>query len=159
MLTPRLVRAGCGVFCVAALISCRETPHATQTPVKGSPPNIPATDSAATIAECIVEASRSLGLRAPDATRARHVIGLGLHDAMRIAVPDLPASRYAEFVAAYRSHFLARKDSMRLFAGMRELLEELSGSHLLAIATGKSRQGLDRDIEYHGLKPLFAASN
>ena len=115
-------------------------------------------DSASTIAECILEASRDLGLQMPDRSRARHVIGLGLHDAMRIAVPELPASRYPEFVASYRSHFLARKDSMQLFAGMRELLEELSGRHLLAIATGKSRQGLDRDIEYHGLKPLFATS-
>ena len=115
-------------------------------------------DSASTIADCIRDASRDLGLQVPDASRARHVIGLGLHDAMRIAVPELPASRYPEFVASYRSHFLARKDSMQLFAGMRALLEELSGRHLLAIATGKSRQGLDRDIESHGLKPLFVAS-
>ncbi len=115
-------------------------------------------DSASTIAECIREASRELGLEIPEFERARHVIGLGLHDAMRIAVPELPASRYPEFVAAYRSHFLARKDSMQLFAGMRALLEELAGKHLLAIATGKSRRGLDHDVEFHGLGPLFAAS-
>lgn len=115
-------------------------------------------DSASTIAECIREASRELGLEIPELERARHVIGLGLRDAMRLAVPELEAERYPEFVASYRSHFLARKDSMRLFAGMRELLEELSGTHLLAIATGKSRQGLDRDIGFHGLRPLFAAS-
>ncbi|HEU4353344.1 MAG TPA: HAD-IA family hydrolase [Burkholderiales bacterium] len=115
-------------------------------------------DSASTIAECIRDASRDLALEVPERERARHVIGLGLHDAMRIVVPELPASRYPEFVASYRKHFLARKDCMQLFAGMRELLEELSGSHLLAIATGKSRQGLARDIEFHGLKALFAAS-
>ena len=115
-------------------------------------------DSASTIAECIREASRSLGLQVPGDERARHVIGLGLHDAMRIVVPELPASRYPEFVASYRAHFRARKDSMQLFAGMRELLEELCGRHLLAIATGKSRAGLDRDIDFHGLKALFAAS-
>jgi len=115
-------------------------------------------DSASTIAECIREASRELGLQVPDRERARHVIGLGLQDAMRIAVPELPAARYPEFVASYRKHFLARKDSMQLFAGMRELLAELAAKHLLAIATGKSRRGLDHDIEFHGLKPLFAAS-
>lgn len=115
-------------------------------------------DSASTIAECIRDASRDLSLEVPELERARHVIGLGLHDAMRIVVPQLPASRYPEFVASYRKHFLARKDSMQLFAGMRELLEQLSGRHLLAIATGKSRQGLDRDIEFHDLKALFAAS-
>jgi phosphoglycolate phosphatase len=115
-------------------------------------------DSASTITECIREASRELGLEIPDRSRASHVIGLGLHDAMRIAVPGLAAERYAEFVASYRRHFLARKDSMLLFDGMRELLHQLSGKHLLAIATGKSRAGLDRDLEHHQLRPLFAAS-
>ena len=115
-------------------------------------------DSASTIAESIRQASRELGLAVPGLERARHVIGLGLHDALTAAVPDLPAERYAEFVAAYREHFLARKDSMQLFDGMRPLLESLSGRHLLAIATGKSRRGLDRDLEFHGLKALFTAS-
>jgi phosphoglycolate phosphatase len=115
-------------------------------------------DSAATIVECIREASRELGLEVPDRERASHVIGLGLHDAMRIAVPGLPAQRYPEFVASYRKHFLDRKDSMQLFEGMRELLEELSKKHVLAIATGKSRRGLDRDLDFHNLKALFTAS-
>lgn len=115
-------------------------------------------DSAATIAQCIRDASRELGMRVPDEDRARHVIGLGLHDAMRLAVPDLPPQRYPEFVESYRRHFHARKDSMQLFDGMRELLVDLSRAHLLAIATGKSRRGLDRDLDFHGLKPLFTAS-
>jgi phosphoglycolate phosphatase len=115
-------------------------------------------DSASTIAECIRDAARELGLEVPDRERAAHVIGLGLHDAMRIAVPALPAERYPEFVASYRSNFQARKDAMQLFGGMRELLDELSKKHLLAIATGKSRRGLDRDLEVHNLKPWFVAS-
>jgi phosphoglycolate phosphatase len=115
-------------------------------------------DSASTIAECIRDASRELGLEVPDRDRASHVIGLGLHDAMRIAVPGLPAARYPEFVESYRRHFLERKDAMQLFDGMRELLQDLSKKHVLAIATGKSRRGLDRDLDFHHLKPLFAAS-
>jgi phosphoglycolate phosphatase len=47
---------------------------------------------------------------------------------------------------------------MQLFTGMRELLHELSAKHLLAIATGKSRAGLERDLGYHKLGALFAAS-
>jgi phosphoglycolate phosphatase len=90
-------------------------------------------DSAATIAECIREASRELGLEVPERERARHVIGLGLHDAMRIAVPGLPAQRYPEFVESYRKHFQSRKDAMQLFDGMRELLDGLSKKHLLAM--------------------------
>jgi phosphoglycolate phosphatase len=115
-------------------------------------------DSAASIVECIREASRELGLEVPERSRASHVIGLGLHDAMRIAVPGLPAQRYPEFVASYRKHFLAREDSMQLFDGMRELLDGLSKKHLLAIATGKSRRGLDRALDSSKLTPYFAAS-
>jgi phosphoglycolate phosphatase len=115
-------------------------------------------DSAATIVECIREASRELGLEVPEAARASHVIGLGLHDAMRIAVPGLPAQRYPEFVASYRRHFLEREDSMQLFDGMRHLLMNLSRTHILAIATGKSRRGLDRALDACQLKRYFAAS-
>jgi phosphoglycolate phosphatase len=115
-------------------------------------------DSASTIAECIRDASRELGLPVPERKRASHVIGLGLHDAMRLAVPELPGERYPEFVASYRKHFVERKDRMQLFGGMRQLLEELSRSYVLAIATGKSRRGLDSDLAFHKLQPLFAAS-
>ena len=115
-------------------------------------------DSASTIAACMQDAARDLGVAVPPLERARHVIGLGLHDAMRIAVPEVPAQRYPEFVASYRKHFLARKDAMQLFEGMRGLLEELSGKHVLAVATGKSRAGLDRDLDFHQLKSLFASS-
>jgi len=115
-------------------------------------------DSASAIVDCIVEAARDSGLEVPPRERAAHTIGLGLHDALRFAVPDLPAERYPEFVASYRRHFLARQDAMRLFDGMRELLSELSKSHVLAIATGKSRRGLDRALDAGELRALFAAS-
>ena len=115
-------------------------------------------DSAATIAECIRQAAIDAGLPAPEPARASHVIGLGLKDALRIAVPELPPERYLEFAELYRGHFLAREDSMQLFGGMRELLAELAGRHRLAIATGKSRRGLDRALQASGLAALFAAS-
>jgi phosphoglycolate phosphatase len=115
-------------------------------------------DSAATIVECIRQSALDIGLEPPEPARASHVIGLGLHDALRQAVPDLPPERYLEFVALYRKHFLAREDSMRLFDGMRELLAELSAGRALAIATGKSRKGLQRALQASGLGALFAAS-
>ena len=114
--------------------------------------------SAGTIVQCIQDAARDMGLEVPAAERARHVIGLGLHDSLRLAVPELQAQQYPEFVAAYRKHFLAREDTMGLFAGMEDLLKELKGQHLLAIATGKSRRGLDRALAATGIGPLFRAS-
>jgi phosphoglycolate phosphatase len=115
-------------------------------------------DSAATIAQCIRDSARDMGLPVPTTERASHVIGLGLHDSLRMAVPELQTHQYPEFVANYRKHFLAREDSMGLFAGMKELLKDLKTKHLLAIATGKSRRGLDRALTATRIGPLFAAS-
>src|SRR5229473_770526 len=115
-------------------------------------------DSAGIIVQCIQQASADLGLEVPDRERASHVIGLGLHDALRHAVPGLPPERTAEFVERYREHFRAREHEMDLFAGMRELLELLHAEKVLGIATGKSRRGLDRSLEATGLKPYFRAS-
>ena len=115
-------------------------------------------DSASAIVDCICAAARDTGIPVPPRERAAHTIGLGLHDALRFAVPELPAERYADFVAHYRKHFLACQDSMQLFDGMRELLSELRKTHVLAIATGKSRRGLDRALEAGDLKAYFTAS-
>ena len=115
-------------------------------------------DSTGTIAECIQRAAGEMGLPVPEEGRARHVIGLGLHDSLRHAVPELPASRYTDFVALYRKHFLAREDNMRLFPGMPELLSQLRKRHVLAIATGKSRRGLERALDAGGLRQYFTAS-
>jgi phosphoglycolate phosphatase len=115
-------------------------------------------DSHSAIAQCMQEASRELGLPVPEPERASHVIGLGLHDAMRIVAPDLPLARYPEFIEAYRRQFRAREDTMQPFPGMRQLLDLLSESSILAIATGKSRRGLDRALKATGLEPHFRAS-
>jgi phosphoglycolate phosphatase len=115
-------------------------------------------DSAATIVECIQSAALDMGLEAPDRERASHVIGLGLQDSLRHAVPGLPAERYFEFADHYRRHFRARQESMSLFPGIRDLLAGMYRSHGLAIATGKSRKGLDRSLEAEGLRRYFSAS-
>jgi phosphoglycolate phosphatase len=116
-------------------------------------------DSAGAIAECIQEAAREMGLAVPERERARHVIGLGLHASLRFAVPDLPESRAMEFVACYRRHFLAKEASMQLFPGITGLLDALRvRGHVLAVATGKSRRGLERALEASGLRPYFAAT-
>lgn len=116
-------------------------------------------DSAATIVECMQSAARDLGLPVPERERASHVIGLGLKDALHHAVPSLKPDRYLEFAERYRDHFIAREDAMQLFPGVRELLERLSRrGYRLAIATGKTRRGLDRAVLASGLADHFSAS-
>ncbi len=116
-------------------------------------------DSAHGIATSIQESSREMGLTVPSSEQARHVIGLGLQDSLRIAVPDLPVRDYPAFVELYRKHFRAREADMVLFPGVPELLSKLrEAGHVLAVATGKSRQGLDRAFAATGLGSLFSAS-
>ncbi len=116
-------------------------------------------DSAATIVECIQAAARDLGLPVPTVEQASHVIGLGLRDALRLAAPDLRPDQTMAFVDRYRAHFLAREDDMRLFEGIEPLLTALRArGHRLAIATGKSRRGLDRALAASRLGELFVAS-
>lgn len=115
-------------------------------------------DSAGTIVQCIQDAARDLGLAVPERERASHVIGLGLHDSLRHAVPSLPAERYVDFSAAYRRHFRAREGEMLLFPGILDLLTDLNKTKRLAIATGKTRKGLDRALDAGGLGKFFAAS-
>jgi phosphoglycolate phosphatase len=116
-------------------------------------------DSAGVIAECIQQAARDMALPVPDRRTASHVIGLGLNDSLRLALPALPPERYPDFLARYRRYFIEREDSLSLFPGVAELLGELlARGHRLAIATGKPRRGLERALAASGLGPLFAAS-
>ena len=116
-------------------------------------------DSTAVIAGSIQAACRDLGLTVPDDETARHVIGLGLQTALRYAVPDAPESQYEPLVARYRHHFLAQDQAIPLFDGARETIVELhEQGYLLAVATGKSRAGLDRALEATGLRHYFHAT-
>jgi len=116
-------------------------------------------DSAATIVAAIQASCRDLGLPEPSDAQARHVIGLGLSDAMRHAVPNLAPEQYPRMVERYRHHYLSRDHELSLFAGAAELVRELEAAgHLLAVATGKSRVGLDRALKVSGLGPHFHSS-
>jgi hypothetical protein len=69
-------------------------------------------DSTAIIAASIQAACRDLKLTVPDDETARHVIGLGLMQALRYAVPDAPEEMYEPLVARYRHHFLSQNDTI-----------------------------------------------
>lgn len=116
-------------------------------------------DSAALIVDSVQAAARDLGLAVPSDERARHIIGLGLVDALRYAMPDLSPERYQEAAERYRHHYLGRDHQLSLFAGAGDLVAELArAEHFLAVATGKSRPGLDRAFADSGLGAYFHAS-
>jgi phosphoglycolate phosphatase len=116
-------------------------------------------DSTATIVACIQGAARDLGLPVPTHKNAAYVIGLGLHEAMEAVLPGIDSRYYPRMVERYRYHYLAQDKGLELFQGVREMLADLvRQGYFLAIATGKSRVGLNRALDVTKLLSVFDAT-
>lgn len=116
-------------------------------------------DSTALIARAIQEACRDVGAPVPSAADAAYVIGLGLGDALRHVAPTLDPSSYGALAQRYRHHYIARQDDLALFDGTFEMLAALAlRQHLLAVATGKGRRGLDQALAQARLADVFHAT-
>ena len=116
-------------------------------------------DSAAPIAAAIRAACAAVGRPMPSERDARYVIGLGLADALAHVAPGLSPDETRELAAQYRRHYLDREPAIPLFDGVPQLLADLDAAgFLLAVATGKTRAGLDRAIAKNGLAGRFHAT-
>jgi len=116
-------------------------------------------DSTTTIVKCIQAAAKDLGLPIPDNKAASYVIGLGLQDAMEVVLPGLDSKQYGRMVERYRYHYLTKDKGLELFEGVREMLTGLSQQgYFLAVATGKSRVGLNRALDAARLLSVFDAT-
>ena len=116
-------------------------------------------DSTALIARCIQAACADLGTRVPSDQQASYVIGMGLTEALQHAAPDLPADRYKQLAERYRHHYFARQHEIVFFDGTLAMLQALKArGQLLAVATGKSRRGLDEALHTSALAGLFDAT-
>jgi phosphoglycolate phosphatase len=116
-------------------------------------------DSIAAISDAIIGAAVDLGLPEPPRERANWVIGLGLLDAIHHAVPSIARDQIPAFVERYRVHYLRRETALPVFAGIRELVRGLDAAGVpLAVATGKSRAGLDRALRATELRRHFVTT-
>lgn len=116
-------------------------------------------DSTALIVQCIQAAVRDVGAHPPSPERAAWVIGMGLEQALAHAAPEVPPERHGELVRRYQHHWFARQHEVTLFDGVVPMLHELrTRGHRLAVATGKSRRGLDAALQTVQLQGLFDAS-
>jgi phosphoglycolate phosphatase len=116
-------------------------------------------DSTATIVKCIQASAKDLGLPIPSRDAASHVIGLGLGEALQVVLPDVDPKYYPRMVERYRYHYLSKDHELTLFDGVHEMLQELSQQgYFLAVATGKSRVGLNRSLNAAGLLSTFDAT-
>ena len=116
-------------------------------------------DSPYKIVECLARAAESTG-SSFDAEAGRSVIGLSLEQAIRKLYPAKSVSQINDFLLAYRTAFFASSDHSPLFAGVRDLLDWLKRDQQmdLAVATGKSRAGLDRELNEYGLHGYFTVT-
>ncbi|MGU5679587.1 HAD family hydrolase [Aeromonas allosaccharophila] len=123
-------------------------------------------DSVGRIVACVQGAARNCELAVPTPVRIRQIIGLSLDVAMSRLFPFCSDSgatsderQIAALIDRYRHHYLHDTTPSPLFAGAGELLHDWQSQGLqLAVATGKSRRGLDRVLDETGLRPLFATS-
>ncbi|MBN9367325.1 MAG: HAD-IA family hydrolase [Comamonadaceae bacterium] len=116
-------------------------------------------DSTAIIVRCIQAAVCDVGGAMPSDEAASYVIGMGLMQALAHAAPDVPRERYAELGNRYRYHYLQHQDDLSLFAGVMPLLGALRArGHLLTVATGKSRRGLNEALHTAQLRGVFDGS-
>lgn len=116
-------------------------------------------DSTAIIVRCIQDSVRDVGGTVPTDQAAAWVIGMGLMQALTHAAPDVPPERHAELGNRYRYHYLKHQDDLSLFSGVLPMLEDLRArGHLLAVATGKSRRGLDEVLHTVALRGMFDGS-
>ena len=116
-------------------------------------------DSTAIIVRCIQQAVLDVGGARPSDKAAAYVIGMGLMQALAHAAPDVPPERYPQLGERYRQHYLAHQNDLSLFPGVLPLLDELKArQHWLAVATGKSRRGLDDVLRTVQLQGMFNGS-
>jgi len=117
-------------------------------------------DSASRIVAAMAAAARECGLAVPAAGATENIIGLGLQESMEALFPARDEACYSQLKALYSSHFLALDQvPSPLFEGALETLEALRArGHRLAVATGKSRRGLDRVLAGHQLGGYFDGS-
>lgn len=117
-------------------------------------------DSEERIVACIQAAFADLGEPPPSREAARNIIGLGLEEAMASLWPEGDRRQRHRLAERYRHHFLgANETPTPLFHGAREVVDWLAGrGYLLAVATGKSRRGLDSVLASTGLGERFHAT-
>ena len=118
-------------------------------------------DSQTEIMAAMAAAFASEAIAMPEHNAVLSIVGLSLDEAFARLCPDSDVILRARLVEAYKASFAGLrtqgKEMGPMFPGTRDVLQTLQASDdvLLAVATGKSRRGLDKVLERHDLQGVF----
>lgn len=117
-------------------------------------------DSAGRIVACLRLAAADAGLDDREDAEFADIIGLGLPQAVEQLYPGLDGGRTARFRDRYAHHFIASDIAPSLFfPGAIDTLRALrERGYRTAVATGKSRRGLDRALAAYGVVDCFCST-
>ena len=116
-------------------------------------------DSTVVIKRALQRSAEDSGYPIPTDAQASFIIGMGLKPALAHAIPTLRDEDVPRLTDRFRHHFVAGENEIVLFDGVPDMLAALKArGHWLAVATGKSRKGLDRAFDTLGLREFFVAS-
>lgn len=112
------------------------------------------------IADCLQKAGELCGYDAPERQAAKDVIGLSIDKAMAALFPQADAPKVEKLVQHYSDEYFSKPISRAdLFTGVYDMLVQLKeNGYQLAIATGKTRAGLDEALAGTGTTDLFCAT-
>ncbi|MEK9825881.1 MAG: HAD-IA family hydrolase [Methylotenera sp.] len=116
-------------------------------------------DSTGMITRAIVKAAEQAGLPPLTPEQASSIIGLGLRESIQTLYPDISDEQARALAANYNLNYFAGESEILLFAGAAETIKTLNRrGHKLAVATGKSRRGLNLALEHTQLRQFFHAT-
>lgn len=120
-------------------------------------------DSQGHIMAAMQAAYEGLGWPAPPREAVLSIVGLSLKEAFSRLAPDATTAERAALIDGYKAAFADLRHaglSSPLYPGVPEMLTRLNAEPeiLLAVATGKSRRGLEAMLDTHALRGLFVST-
>ncbi len=109
------------------------------------------------ITHCLQHAAGQCGIAIPEAQAAKDIIGLSLNKAMQTLFPEIDQQTQMQLVACYSQRYNSKQMSQEdLFPGVYDMLVQLNKSgYQLAVATGKTRVGLQKALQATKTEELF----
>ena len=108
------------------------------------------------IVDSMLQAAKECDLEVLTANTVKQIIGLGLPEALQRLWPASTRQQRQQMTAVYARYFVEdSKVPMGFYDGALDMLSQLQAKVSLAVATGKSRKGLDRLLQVYDLQTMF----